>query len=989
MFKNLTSSKLFSIEKIGETSAERTSVEQAVQMLKTLQQGKQPIKIQTFAKNLLDVYQKAMERFASTNDAYKEAKRNKKAPLTFDEALDAMTENNNNAPIESENFKSKFELLQNLHDKAKELFVAEIEKMKDEIGNNFLKEEANGFFEDYKQAVNTLFLSTAEAQAIFKGGIALVPEFTKQVGGKTQIDWNKLSGSMNNSELVKEKVIAALVDKKDISPEMAETIGEALKYEFENLVSGQKAIQLKNDLANREVVKIMGVLGVDEKSVVGAKIKESVAKKIAEAIRTKEDIDVTQIAKEALIENGISETKVENYNKQSVVVGVSKARRLSKLINSEREMDKSEFENGLFNIIGQSIKKEALQELKRLAKLQQEIENLDLKQADSNLPNTKIALEKNSVLNIIASQMALVIARNIDKSELSKKDVYLSYALNAFSKYFTKNLTGALLNPYNLVQNITSGVKAAQSSKLGGSFANMVSKIKAGTKYKLKNGKTIDLADLLDDTKASDQWWNTTIGNEFGGLDPLTGNVTTKDVGIKDAETTTEKIDAISSLPFRALLSATDAMIKAPYSRRKIIEGVIYFLQRGASNGVVYSYAEAKDMVYEALTKNTKENLIKQATELATKAGEGDNKFKIKKIAEDIQTASLILLDAEGRPILTEANLAAIIKGSNRVSGEAFGHEMQKDVFIFSTLYSIFSSGKAEASKSMMETYEKKQKDFYVKGDILGAAKNNLYHSVVTTTGFAFAKGIYNWAILMAQGNPVAIIKGFSLLAKDKQFALNTPDDVQGATENFLRSRDRIGRGSLGTILGFATGAAVTAYINSGSEEEKKTKKQYLDKMMKDPNIKRLYTVFLSPFTKSIVDFMIADKGKTPLPKIAAEFAINPIISSAGKYYELPNLLTEANIKYEKGDSNEGNEILGAIIGAFLPGSPFIGSNSKWIERAYGKDSPDLFDKKGRLVISQQSRTPADGFMDAFWYKSLFDLKMKMVKESNPKKSNW
>jgi hypothetical protein len=40
-----------------------------------------------------------------------------------------------------------------------------------------------------------------------------------------------------------------LVDKKGVTPEMAETIGEALKYEFEDLVSGQKAIQLKNDLA--------------------------------------------------------------------------------------------------------------------------------------------------------------------------------------------------------------------------------------------------------------------------------------------------------------------------------------------------------------------------------------------------------------------------------------------------------------------------------------------------------------------------------------------------------------------------------------------------------------------------------------------------------------------------------------------------------------------------------------------------------------------
>ena len=51
MFKSLTSTKLLTVDKIGETSAERASVEQAVQMLKTLQQGKSSTKVQTFAKN--------------------------------------------------------------------------------------------------------------------------------------------------------------------------------------------------------------------------------------------------------------------------------------------------------------------------------------------------------------------------------------------------------------------------------------------------------------------------------------------------------------------------------------------------------------------------------------------------------------------------------------------------------------------------------------------------------------------------------------------------------------------------------------------------------------------------------------------------------------------------------------------------------------------------------------------------------------------------
>lgn len=987
MFKSLASSKLLTVDKIGETSAERTSVEQAVQMLKTLQQGQSPTKVQTFAKNLLDVYQKAMERFASTNEAYKEAKRNKKAPLTIDEALDAMAENNSKTPIPSQDFQSKFEMLQKLHNKAKELFVGEINKMKDELGSNFLTEEANGFFEDYKQAVNTLFLSSAEAQAIFKGGIALVPEFTKQVGGKTQIDWNKLSGNMNNSELVKEKVIAALVDKKGVTPEMAETIGEALKYEFEDLVSGQKAIQLKNDLAGREVSKIMNALGIDEKSIVGSKIKASVAKKLAEAIKTQDEIDVTTIAKEALVENGISQKLIDNYKKQAVVVSTSKAKRLTKLFNAENETKKAEFEQGIYNIVGQNIKLDALNDLQRLAKLHQEIENLDLSVGNSNMPNTKLALEKKNTLDNIANQMSYVIARNVDKSDFSKGQILLANTLNILAKYFTKNLTGALLNPNNLVQNITSGLKQSQSSKLGGTLGNLLTSIKAGTKYKLPNGKTIDLASLLNDTKATEQWWNTTIGNEVGGLDPLTGSVTSRGIGIKDAKSVGEKVDAITSLPFKALLGATDAAIKNPYTRRKIIEGVIYNIQRGASNGVRYTYAEAKDMVYQALTKNSKENLIKQATELAVKIGEGNNKFKIKQLAEDIQTASLVLFDAEGRPILTADNLAAIIKGANRVSSEAFGHEMQKDVFLISSIFNVISAGKAQASSALMEKYQKDQKDFYAKGDIIGAAKNNLAHSFTTVVGFAFQKGIFSWAVLTAQQNPIAIAKGMSMLARDSKFDLNTAEQRQIATENYLRARDRIGRGALGTTLALSMGAAVTAYIKAAKEDDE-DEKAYLKRMLKDPFIRRLYNVFTSPLAKAYVDGMISGDIKKEMPNIASEFLVNPIISSAGKYYELPNLLLQANRSYDKGDVVKGNEILGTVISGFLPLSPIIGSNSKWIERAYGKNSPDLFDNNYHLIIETPKRSNVNGFMDAFWYKSYFDLKKK-ISEDSKNKDSW
>lgn len=989
MFKSLTSSKLLTIDKIGEVGAERASVEQAVQMLKTLQQGQPSQKVQTFAKNLLDVYQKAIERFASTTDAYKEAKKSKKEPLTFDEALDAIIENNSKTPIESENFQSKFEMLQKLHEKAKELFVGEIEKMKNELGEDFLSEEANGFFEDYKQAVNTLFLSTAEAQAIFKGGIALVPEFTKVVGGKTQIDWNKLSGSINNPELVKEKVVAALTDKKGISQEMAETIGEALKYEFENLVSGQKAIQLKNDLANREVIKIMNALGIDEKSIVGTKIKSSVAKKLSDAIKTQDEIDVTKIAKEALVENGIDKELVDEYKKQALVVSTSKAKRLSKLFNAENEGKKGDFEKGIYNIIGQGIDTDAIDELKRLASLHQEIENLDLSSTNSNIPNTKLALEKKNTLDSIAKQMSLVIARNVDKSDLSKGQIMLANSLNFLSKYFTKNITGALLNTYNLTQNITSGIKGSKSSKLGGTIANFVTSVKAGTKYKLPNGKTIDLIDLLNDTKVSEQWWNTTIGNEVGGLDPLTGSVTTNETGIKDAKTTSEKVDAVSSLPFRALLSATDAAIKVPYVRRKIIEGVIYNIQKGASNGVKYTYAEAKDMVYQALTKNTKENLIKQATELAVKIGEGDNKYKIKQIAEDIQTASLILFDAEGRPILTENNLAAIIKGANRVSSEAFGHELQKDVPITPILYSIITLGKAEAASSMMETYQKKQRDLYAKGDIMGAARNNLYHSLIQTTGFAFAKGIYNWAIIMSQGNPLAIANGFRMLAKNgkNSYDLNTVDGRQEATENFLRSRDRIGRGVLGTVLSLGTSAAITSYIKARAEEEDMDEDAYLAKMMKDPVLRRAYTTATSQVTKAAVDFIIADDFKSGSVDVIADLSVNAVISSAGKYYELPNLMQEAKKMFENKDYKKGGAFIGVIINGYLPGSPFISSNAKWVERAYGKNSPDLFDKNYNLIIEPQKSSPAKDFMDAFWYKSYFDLKKKLMEESKKSSS--
>lgn len=956
---NISNGAIDAVDGIGETSPERAVLHKVAGILTTLNNGASK-RSKTIMKTIQDAVLQGIQRLANSNENYRALKEGKKGE-TFEETLERVLETNSLriATIESD----KFNTVEDLFQTARAIVMEQAESLKDEDGESILTEEAVDFLNQYQDAIFGLMMSTADASSLLRGSL-IEAGYSKKQGDKQVVDWAAIAGNVNSPNVLRENVIKALQEGKGLTEEAAISVADALSNEFNNVVRGQKAIDVKYNLAEAEAESIINRLGPP--NTLTDKMKSDLQEAVDNSVATEEALNISELVNDVLKNNGITEQQLANVPKTAIVVQPDTADKIADVVRGDDELDAESLQR-LYGVLGKVVDDSVINDLRKLSKLRDEVDALEIKfdAADGsvrNLTATKAGIEKAKIMRTISDQMARVVAKGVDYSDKNIFQRFLIGALNIGSKYVSTNASLVLLNPFNLTQNLLSGAFTGVHSGVGGKVSELFSKTKTPLTYTDEDGNKHNLTAMLNSVGLMDTWFNTLVGEPGRDIpDLFSGDLHDSTQTFQSAETKGDKVEAALTVIPRAALTATDAMLKEPYFRRELIKGVLFYLQRAQGK----TKQEAQKLVYEALSGNTQENLLKQAKELASLVGRGNDKYYIKQVAEDIQSSSLMILDENGKALLSERNLQAIIDAAKQTSSEAFGHKLQKNVVGLRWAYDLFSGGKALAAEGINKEYGLKMADLYQRGEYGKAAWTRFTHSMKTMMGFLFQRGIYNWAVLMAQKNPLSVITGFAQLSKQSNF--HNEESTQESVENFLRSRAKIGRGLMGTATAMAIVPLVMAALG-GDDDEKKRKK--LEALRKDPVWGRIYNNFVSPFAQAYIDASLSKNIKGSVSSGLQDMTIKPIVSAGQRYYSIDNLITTANDYFVKGDTDKGDAILGALAGSFLPGKNLLQTNKALIERL-GEGSPALIDKNYQIVPDKRKNPKGEDFWDAFWYSSL------------------
>lgn len=946
------------IDGLGETSTDRAAIQKAARILTTMEGKDGGKKVKSMAKTVKDAVLASIQRLANNNENYKALKkRNEKE--TFEETLERVLEINS---LQTEQMEAdKFNTIQDVMEQARKSVLQSLEGITDEDGEAILGPEAEQFLEDYKNAFFGTMMSTADATTIMRGAL-LDAGYGKGTEGSQTVDWKRLAGEVNSPEVLRENVKAALMDGKGLTEEAADSITNALTGEFENLVQGQKAMDVKYAIAEAEAEDILERLGDKPTAERLEKINAALRDAIDNSVETEGTINISEIVHDVLQNvDGITQGQLANIPKKAIVTSHT-ADRIARLIGEEGDLDNEALAK-LYGTFGKEVDMEVINKLRKLSKLKEDIEDIDIQVgADGKITESRRGIEKAKTIQTISDQMARIVANSIDYSG-NVFNRFITNALNAFSKYLSANAALVLLNPFNLTQNIMSGAFAGTQGKIGGSVTQMFNKYKTPLIYKDADGKKVDLTSLLNTSGRFETWWNTLAGASGRDIpDLFTGDASRDVKTFQTAESKGEYIEAtLTSLP-RAALTATDTMLKEPYFRKELIRGVLYYLQ--AAKGKTKQ--ESLDLVYQALTNNSPEKLATQAKQLATMVEKGNDKYYIKQIAEDIQLSSLTLLDADGRSILSEDTLQAIIDAATQTSSEVFGHRIQKDAIGFNWFFDLLTGAKAKAVEGLNKQYGDSMKELYSRGKYKEAAWLHFTHTLKTTVGFLFQRGIYNWAILVAQKNPLSIVRGFRALGRDTNFY--EPKGSQEAVENYLRSRAKIGRGVLGTASALAIAPLVMSAIDDNCGDDEECKRKWIAALKKDPVWGRVYKNFVSPLAQTFIDTQLAETVGEGVGSGLGNILISPIVSAGARYYSVDNVLITAVENLKEGKLSTSGKNIGGVLTPFVPLKGFLSTNEMWWKRLTGKDSPGMVDKKGQIVIDKSKRPKDEDFWDSFWY---------------------
>lgn len=499
--------------------------------------------------------------------------------------------------------------------------------------------------------------------------------------------------------------------------------------------------------------------------------------------------DVIEGMKDSL-ENEFNEFQAEILEKATKELSKREAA-LDRDVNSKSDLRRlAELNNlGIF----QNSHDRLLYDLLSVGELQQE-DIADLKQISQVASNLYREIDKNYGSEVFASRQFQALQRSIDgiiARNINNKNALLKI-LAIVKNFFDVYLTGLLMGPLTILENLYSGIKEIFVPTLLGAGLN---KQDAELYWR-----------MLSDVSARGQ----SFGEEVGSFAPRELYVNSLKWRWKDA-TPKEKAESLlfaTTIPARVGLLGFDSANKVTITN-KTFKNAIY--QALKQNGMAKE--DIQKFMNEALYGQSFEKAKEQAKDILERTNKDlPDKYKIKVSNNTITTLAndLVKANLNANGAINNEVIEAAYKSSYHVAGYGLGHEANN----------WFS----KQIKGLRNGIRKEEQELAKNKDWNALALHRLKSTFVNNMVIRFAAGASNWMYLRAQsGLGIGLFTGF--MGKwNKNIDFENKKTIEQSIKDIQNSRNKIGRALVGisvTALSYILGYAVFG----GEDDEEKKKK--------------------------------------------------------------------------------------------------------------------------------------------------------------------
>lgn len=569
-----------------------------------------------------------------------------------------------------------------------------------------------GMVDSLQASTYSLLFSDGEAKDLLEG-MMKEAGFTKKVGDKEILNWNKLAGDIGSVQDLRNNAQRVLEDN-GFNQSVIDGVKDSLQNEF-------------NDFHARILENAQNELSNKENAIGATKDKKSDLKRLAEL----NNLGIFDSAHDKLLNH---------------IIGVS------------------------------DIQAEDLEDLKQLAN------------AASNLYRE---IDKSYGSEIFASRHLQTIQRSIDSiiaRNINNKTGWMK-AVAVVKRFFDVLMTGLLMRPFTLLENIISGSKEILVPALMGKG--------------LKKEDIEVYRKMLSDVSLRGQ----AFGEEVGNFAPkeLYTNILKwkwKDGSLKDKA---NSLLFAVMLPGRIGLLGFDSANKVTITN-KTFNNAIYksLIQNGKTS------EDAKNLINEALYGTSFKVAKFNAEEIIEKINKDlPDKYKIPVNSRTITTFANDLvkanLNADGA--LTNEVIEAAYKSAYHVAGYGLGHEPNN---LISSQIKGYRDRRSREEKRLMKDKNWDQ-----------LAKHRAVDTFVNSMVLRFTGGATNWVILRLQsGLGLGLAQGF--MGKwNRDIDFKDHNSIKESIKERENRRNQIGRSLIGisyTLFAYMAGYAI---YGSGDDDDK------------------------------------------------------------------------------------------------------------------------------------------------------------------------
>jgi hypothetical protein len=441
---------------------------------------------------------------------------------------------------------------------------------------------------------------------------------------------------------------------------------------------------------------------------------------------------------------------------------------------------------------------------------QQDME--DLKKIATAASNLYRDIDKNYGSEVFASRQFQSLQRAIDSiiaRNINNKTALLK-AISLVKNFFDVYLTGLLMGPFTILENLWSGIKEILVPSVSG----------AG--FSKQNVQIY--WNMLGDVTSRGQ----AFGEEVGSFAPRELYVNTLQFKwSKDPKTIAENILFALTLPARIGLLGFDSANKVTITN-KTFKNAIYsaLVQKGMSK------EDAKKTMNEALYGQSFEKAKEEAKKIIEKTNTDlPGKYKIPVNGRSITTLAndLVKANLNANGALSPEVIEAAYKSSYHVAGYGLGHEPNNAL--------------SAQIKLWRNSFAKRDQELAEAKDWSALAVHRLKGAFMNSMVLRFTGGATNWMYLRAQsGWGIGLLTGFG--GKwNKDIDFSSKDKIQESVKDIQNARNKISRAVVGLSV-TAIAYFIGYFLSSGEDDEEKQRKIDALSRQKEELKKTSYTEF-------------------------------------------------------------------------------------------------------------------------------------------------